>query len=95
MGFAHLLYILSAVFFFAIAVLFYQTKDGMERKVMMWIFATTSLGLFFRGFTVILPDEVINFYKDLIPVLIVTPISISSGVGFFLLYKKYYKKWQQ
>lgn len=92
MGFAHLLYLLSAVFYWLIAILFVMTKDGMERKVMIALFGTIGLGLFFRAFTIILPDEVAIYYKDLIPIIIVTPIFVSSLIGFCLLYRKYFKK---
>lgn len=92
MGFAHLLYLLAATFNFGIGMLFFLSKDGIERKLLIWLFWTVSFGLFLRGFVILIPLDVLEFYKDVIPTLIVTPLTIVSGVTLFVLFKKYIKK---
>ncbi len=91
MGLAHLLYIVSAVFIFLIGKLFFDSKDGIERKIMYSLFWSISFGLILRGFAIIIPPKWIDYYKDLIPILIVTPLTCTSIIGYYVLSRKYKK----
>jgi len=91
MGIAHLLYLISGIFVFFIGLLFYLSKDGIERKLLIALFWSVSFGLFLRGFTILVPDNLLNYYKSFIPMIIILPTTIISGLTLIFLYKKYMK----
>lgn len=92
MGFSHLLYILSAIFYLGLGLIFYYTKGKALRRAMIGIFFSAAFALALRGFSLLLPDDVFSYYKEAISLMVALPICISSGFGFLFLYKKYVRK---
>jgi hypothetical protein len=80
----NLLYLGSASFAFGISIMFFKSRDGILRKIWIFIFIAYGLGLLLRGFHLLL------FPID--NILIALPMFISLGMGFFFIYFKYYKK---
>lgn len=84
---AGILYFLSSIFSFGITYMFIRTKDGILRKIMIWIFSTLGIALLLRSLFIYLTQDVRPEQ-----IIIVAPFFISISIGFFTIYFKYYKR---